>query len=618
MARRARRARLDRDERRLSPAFLALGLAAGLATLGISLGRALEGRRELIDDAAWFLTGCGAVGSLVQLSLLRPGSLLGLRLTGFLIALVGAVLVARFLLEARKSGRLRSFLASCDRTELLVALVALLGFTALFASTLAPPTDADSLDYHLGAPKEWLRAGILSGRDDWFAFRFAGSGEGLNALGIAAGTDRLGAVLQLAGAALIVLAVRQLGETKRDRLFGIALALGCPVLVFLVPTQKPFILPVAATTIALLLIERRASPSVADAVKIFGCLGFAAGCKATFVISGGVLGTAFLLRNRGAFSPKIWAVSLSVFAALAAPPYVRNLRLYGDPISPFGERYRPGGDERLVRFADVLRNQGEPRNPRGLTRFAGEMIATFDLASASTTLGAGVLAFFVARGPRRGFFLASALALFALLLFFAPLSPRFFLEPYLWAGAAATVSPWGPRKAVLFGILAIQLALVTVGSSILAFRVLPAVFSARSRDEVLSRSAAGYAEAKWVDESLPPTSVLLLGLRFHSLFFARTWIGTDPIAYSPTRDVAYRSFTDLLDRGATHMALVLPEPLPKACASVSFVTKGFTVAKRNPWAWPSRFSLALVPVERTETFRQNAFACFFPYPFGQP
>ena len=79
-----------------------------------------------------------------------------------------------------------------------LCLLAITG-VGLLLSALGPPTDADSLDYHLGVPLDILRHHGAYPRLDWFHTRLVGLGESLNMLGLAGGTDVLGAVLQFAG-----------------------------------------------------------------------------------------------------------------------------------------------------------------------------------------------------------------------------------------------------------------------------------------------------------------------------------------------------------------------------------------------------------------------------------
>ena len=94
---------------------------------------------------------------------------------------------------------LKAYFKGASWTERLGLGLSLVITLALFGAVLGPATDADSLEYHLGVPLDWLRHGGAYARPDWFHARLAGLGEAINMLGLAMGTDNLGAVFQAAG-----------------------------------------------------------------------------------------------------------------------------------------------------------------------------------------------------------------------------------------------------------------------------------------------------------------------------------------------------------------------------------------------------------------------------------
>ena len=48
-------------------------------------------------------------------------------------------------------------------------------------------------------------------------------------------------------------------------------------------------------------------------------------------------------------------VALGAYLVLLFPVHLQNLLFYGDPISPFLERYKSGGDRLIIAFADSAR-----------------------------------------------------------------------------------------------------------------------------------------------------------------------------------------------------------------------------------------------------------------------
>src|SRR5262245_50220081 len=114
---------------------------------------------------------------------------------------------------------------------------------ALFATALGPVSDIDSLDYHLGVPLAWLRHGSATSLPEWFHARLVGVGEGLSLLGLALGGDSLGAVFQASGLVVAVIAVTAGRRRLEDRLLAMTLVTASPILLSLIATQKPMLLP---------------------------------------------------------------------------------------------------------------------------------------------------------------------------------------------------------------------------------------------------------------------------------------------------------------------------------------------------------------------------------------
>ena len=131
----------------------------------------------------------------------------------------------------------------------------------------------------------------------------------------------------------------------------------------------------------------------------------------------------------------------------------------------------------------------------------------------------GVFGFLLAlreRGPTRQLLLA-ALAAFALVVALGQPTPRFFLEPYLWCAAAAAAVPWRPLKSLFFKALTAQAVLVAGVAVYLGVVLFPGALTQTGRERVMTLMAPGYAEAKWLDATLPPDAVVLEEFRYRAL-----------------------------------------------------------------------------------------------------
>ncbi|MBI1898118.1 MAG: DUF1420 family protein [Acidobacteria bacterium] len=396
---------------------------------------------------------------------------------------------------------------------LLLSLVTLLG---LSAAALGPATDADSLDYHLGVPLDWLRHGGAYPRPDWFHARLVGLGESINLLGLAAGTDCLGAVFQAAGIVVALVAVAAYAGNRRDQLLAGLVVLSCPVLVALVPSQKPQLLPAAALTLALVLPK-------SDPVRLglaFGCTAFASACKYSFLLTGGVVAVFCVLEARRSLQTVKTLVILGACLVLFAfPVYARNFVFYGDPLSPFLEEWRPTSDPAVVEFAAALRQHEGADRLEKILRLPWEVLFPPSPGALTSVLGMGAAGFLLAvraPGPSRRLLLA-ALTASVVVVVFGQLSPRFFFEPYLWCGAALVPAEWTLWKSIFFKLLTIQIGVVAALAAFAGLALFPGAWTVNARDRVMMTNAYGYAESRWLDAVLPADAVVLADMRSHAL-----------------------------------------------------------------------------------------------------
>lgn len=564
------------------PALMSLVLVAGFTGAGDSLLRRLRpaaGVQErcaafIVATAVWGAAAHGlAMAHLASFPLLR---ILSLAAVVFAPSSVGLL---RGAFEWWRGGW--RVWDRAGRFAMSTVLISLLG---LLLGALGPVTDPDSLDYHLGVPLDWLRHGGVTNTPHWLHARIVGLGEAVNMLGLAAGTDGLGALLQVAGAVILVAALWSLGESVRARMLGALLALP-PVIVPLATAQKPQLLPAAATLVAFLLA--RTAETELDFALVFGCAGFAMSCKYSFWISGGLVVGYALLRARQ--NNRIWqALGCSGIAAalFALPLLARNWNLYGDPFSPFLEgvlRANPQGE--ILQFAQYLKDAGESHTAGGAGRFLVSLLVPSGPGSIQSVLGAGVLAFAVVRGGAGWRF---AMAGSALLLLFTvwqgQMAPRYALEPYLWCAAVATAGEWSRAKAVLFYGLAAQTAGVAAMAVFAGAVLFPGALTPGLRHLVMERSTFGYEEMEWIDGIVPPGTKIMVESRAYAVF-PRPFFIAECAACGPT------PMLELLQAGgggAAHgSVLILDNPPqgepPAGCRLVRFAGPvRLRKATRNP------------------------------------
>jgi hypothetical protein len=360
----------------------------------------------------------------------------------------------------------------------------------------------------------------------------------MNLLGLAMGTDSLGAVWQAAGLMIAMIGVTAFATTRAERLFGVLCVAACPVIITLITAQKWQMLPAAGLTVAVaMVVDRRRQFDSRTALLVFGCAAFAAGSKYSFLLSASVVGLLGLyVAHRAGRLRASLLMLLACGACLVVPVFARNLVFYGDPLSPLLERWRPGGDPAVIAFARYLRECGWEVSWQTLLLLPWHLIVSLKPSTLQDVLGIGVLVFvlFVRRGGNSTLRLAAlaALVVFLLDLAFAQLTPRFFFEPYLWCAVVAVPVPASRLKAFFTRALTVQGVLVATVAVYLGVPLFGGALTPARRDRVMTIMTAGYAEAKWLDAVLPRDAVVLENFRYRVLMPRRFVAGDRYLASS--------------------------------------------------------------------------------------
>ena len=594
------------------PAILSVLMVLGFKYLGDRLCRLLfPTSREPLNAAASFVVAVALVVAAVQMALVFWGVPVHLlRALAWTLAALG-LMECRVLCSVMKLSLWRRFSAGLSEQPILERATALLllSISISFAlMVLSPPTDADSLDYHLGVPLEFLRRGEILPRYDWFHARLIGSGEMLNMLGLAGGTDILGATLSAAGLFLLGSALIAKLRTSRDRIFILSCLMGCPFLLFLLPNQKPFLLPAVANTLALLMIaERFRMLDVRSLFLAFGCCLFAMSCKYSFLLSGGVV---LIVGMVAAYCSRRFVVAtglaLLLYLVMMFPMELQKFLFYGDPISPMLEGFRQHGDAGVTRFAEYIRHYTMSTLP-----FPLSIIVPYSLGSVTSVLGIGVLtsivALFNARRwvPEgvlsRGAVLFSAACAAVTINYLAGArSAGYYLESYLWLCIAAAPVPWSTCKKLVYGLLIGQAVAVLVLTGFGAVRLFPGSLTAGLRDHVMRENAHQYATMRWLDEVLPRVAVVLSTLRSHALM-PRPFVAKDIVNWTDWTSPHEAAMTTSILKAQKFDTVVAEPFVVKAltdkigirCAMSRAGSKQFLTATRNPWNRTDETNLAV-------------------------
>jgi len=566
-------------------ALLSIALVAGLDCLGLVFLRrsALlsfnphNSSSDAGDDLRWQAI---VVGAMLLATVLFPMVLFGVASRFMMQGVAICLLVA---------GTLHLVLVSCHCFRLWNSLSAWIGqnffprliilslVIGMFLLALGPVTNADALDYHIGAAIAMLNNGGMPGHPEWFHSRLAGNGEVLNALGLAVGAEQFGALLQFAS--LIAVVGLMLTAQRRPAVYSVSAGdlvllavLSSPVLLFLISAPKPQLWPIAMTTLAFALLVH---PSVNHLDKRALWARYALVCalcmsatqaKFNFLLGGGIVGglAVYTMLWRRQLVPAI-LIAVLISMTVMLPSLVWKAHTYGASLLDSLLSPLPGhlpGTDRMIAYA---RN-----NPDFVSVFPFpiSILLPSNAGGVTTVLGIGWILFFWWR-PQACDRVSGTTVLLAILAtaIAAPPSARMYLEPYFWILFLFSLQlAWNSPTFPSWVRWAIWLQ---TGGCVMAcwfgvFTLFPGALTTAWRTKIMERSANGYDLMRWADQVLPADAVLINGHR--------------SMALAPRKALDY-SWTNQVDPASTE---AMPYLLAIKAAGVSHILLPDRIANQLP------------------------------------
>jgi hypothetical protein len=303
---------------------------------------------------SYLVLACGLLGWLT-----KPG--IGLAMVGLLaIGIPDLVSLLRRAVRATRSASLGSWTTGRLQTVLTALLAAHVVLNV--AGALAPPTEADSLAYHLATPKRWLASGRIEPFFDDAVSFLVGSFETFFTPALLFGNDRGPALLHLAFGLLVLVII---GGVWRQMGHGGGVLPWCvlycvPLITFCSTVPKnDLALAFFATLSATLTWSAVRGRDVRDFVAAGVAAGIAFSIKATGLLITPVLTVvaAGWMVGEGEKGARVLG-RISIFTGVAlvtsAPWYVKNWVFAGNPLFPLlydhlgGWNYHPAYDQHLM------------------------------------------------------------------------------------------------------------------------------------------------------------------------------------------------------------------------------------------------------------------------------
>ncbi len=372
-----------------------------------------------------------------------------------------------------------------------------------------PVTDADSLDYHLGAPLTWYKNQSFVLIKDWLMIRQYGSGEIINYFGIINGIDNLNACLNFIFLIFLIRLTKNILKTDNQILFSLII-LSIPLNLFLFPSQKPmFYFMIAWTIIFICLLEKKKIQKNFILVNFFN-LSFITLSKLSFLIYSVPL-WFYLLFNKN-INKELPASNFILFSGLifiifCLPFYFFNFQNYSNPISPiFDEFIVPllGGkiSPETINFSKFTRTYyGTTVNH--WIEYITNFFITLSPGKISTVLGISFI-FFINKKIKD--FLKNKnvlllLVIISLILISGQYQPRYYFAPYVLLIFYLLKSFYQKEifniKQILVKLQFLIIIFIMLIFSLINF---PSIFSQKFRHATLSNNAFEYNENIWLNQ----------------------------------------------------------------------------------------------------------------------
>jgi hypothetical protein len=215
-------------------------------------------------------------------------------------------------------------------------------------------TDADSLDYHLGAPLDVIRNGGLYNRlDEWYSFRFLGLNEMLNLYGLFFYSLNFGQIFQIVAFSNLILFFK-LFIKKREYIYLILFSFPLFTSILLSTKNLLIISNCYFLVFAIYFFKIKFTKKIIFLVLILIIVPL--GFKYSYLIYSLPIWIFFILlfKNKISFY-KLLIHSSLIFLFFSSIVYFKNFYFYGDPLSPFFEFLKKNPDINLIKFADNVR-----------------------------------------------------------------------------------------------------------------------------------------------------------------------------------------------------------------------------------------------------------------------
>jgi len=377
--------------------------------------------------------------------------------------------------------------------------------------SVAPPTMADALGYHLGVANFINQTHSWPDPNMWLHANISGLGEVYNSLGLLVYSDVVGSLTQFVGLSSFLYYFSNIIQNKERLVFFNLFILGSPVLIFLVSGSKFLLFPQLITTLVLyfLVSNKKISANLFYIIVFLLC--GAASFKLSFFISSFVLGIFALSKTD--FNLKLICKSILIGIFFFLPKILFNISNL-DQLG-FPEFLVNVPDE----FLSTIKNFRENNFIFPINLFLPD-----SLGKISTVLGANLFIFVFAKKLNKNNIQILKIFLITSILyyFFSMSIGRMYYEMMLWMSLFMIF-----KVDFKVNLKKINLYLYTSSFLVVAmlffgvFNLAPGLVSNKSREVVMENNANEYKAIRWINKNIKKDKTVVTNLRSISLLNAK-------------------------------------------------------------------------------------------------
>ena len=537
------------------------------------------------------------------------GNIVVLRIIGALLIILGfsALLNFRkyFLVNFTNS------FAMVKSSNFALKLIFLL-LAGFFIVAIAPITNADALDYHIGVPLSILNKGSFVWQTTWFHQGLSGIGENSILLSLSLQTEQYSTLLQT----ISVFSIVSLfyfndknfdGLPKEYRSQLILIFLSVPVLLFLSSSPKPQLIGVALSSFLFVhIVINKINLTSKNLFILSSLLFYIIGIKLNFIFSSFILFLGLFYYNNATIqilsiksNLKLVSIIFLAFVLVLGPVIYFKSSIAGTNIPSYLypiPNYYPG---RLA-FLEYLKNYDDVKLSFPISLFFPSSPGVYSMILG---LNLVIVIWLLFKNKVTTKKLLFVLLLCTISFIFGQRTSRFYIEPFVWSLLLINSFSYSYFNNIIlkFGIYIVSVLQICI-LLFSSYSISSGVLTKQKRESVLSSKANGYTLANWVNLKLPESSKILIEHRSLSLFNQKVY-SSDWINYVNKNKGEDQFYLDYLKKEEVKYVLIIGDSqkdskLFSYCDSLVYGPFYGQIATRNPfnsgknfkaWIFTSKF-----------------------------